>query len=78
MTAGSGPSVDHLQRAADLIAVNKVELAAREARRALQAQPGSAEALLFGVFYLFDLLWGLFVWVVDPAITYAVLKGWIR
>jgi hypothetical protein len=34
--------------------------------------------LFFGVFYLFDVIWGLFVWVVDPAITYAVKKGWIK
>ncbi len=35
-------------------------------------------ALVFSIFYLFDLIWGFFVWVVDPAITYAVTKGWIK
>jgi hypothetical protein len=34
--------------------------------------------LIFGAFYLFDLIWGLFVWVVDPLITYAVRRGWIK
>ena len=35
-------------------------------------------ALLFGLFYLFDLAWGFFVWVVDPLVTHAVLEGWIK
>jgi tetratricopeptide (TPR) repeat protein len=34
--------------------------------------------LIFGVFQIFNLVWGLFVWVVDPAITHAVMKGWIK
>lgn len=34
--------------------------------------------LLFSVFYLFDLIWGFFVWVVDPLVTHAVMKGWIK
>jgi tetratricopeptide (TPR) repeat protein len=34
--------------------------------------------LLFGAFYLFDLVWGFFVWVVDPVITHAVKEGWIK
>jgi tetratricopeptide (TPR) repeat protein len=35
-------------------------------------------ALVFAVFYLFDLVWGFFVWVVDPLVTYAVRKGWVK
>lgn len=53
------------------------------ARNALRLAPNEADvhstlALLFGVFYLFDLIWGFFVWVVDPLVTHAVLKGWIK
>lgn len=35
-------------------------------------------ALLFGIFHLFNLILALFYWVVDPAITYAVKRGWIK
>jgi Flp pilus assembly protein TadD len=34
--------------------------------------------LIYGICFALALLWGLFVWLVDPLITRAVLRGWIK
>ena len=47
----------------------------------LSVQTGWSEpdlVVIYVTFYALIVLWGLFLWIIDPAITYAVTKGWIK
>ena len=38
-----------------------------------------AQVVIYGgMFALLILLWGAFLWVIDPLVTSAVINGWIR
>jgi hypothetical protein len=38
----------------------------------------SGQQVMTADWYLFDITWGFFVWIVDPLFTHAMMKGWIR